>query len=82
MCLSTKGLIYWSRRGQTDLLGACRYVDLGNILNECEVVTLECNLWRLHFEDKFEGYRVNLDRLAMGNRFPFGLVEWFREREG
>ena len=74
MAISTGGLVYWSRKNQTDLLGSCNYIDTNYLLNECSIITQECNIWRLHYEDKWEDFKVDKNRLLVPSRYPFELI--------
>ena len=45
-----------------------------NVLNESSVLLQEASIWRLHYEDKWEGFQSNDDRLLAPNRYPYELV--------
>ena len=74
MAISTKGLIYYSKNNETDLIGQCKYIDMKNVLNESSVLLQEASIWRLHYEDKWEEFQFNDDRLLIPNRYPYELV--------
>ena len=74
LAISTKGMVYQAKKSHSDLLGECKYIDLMSLLNEYPIVTQECTIWKLYYEDRKEGFITDNNRLLVPNRYPPEMV--------
>lgn len=63
------------------MIGLCKYIDMNSLLNEYPIITQECTIWKIYYEDKQEGFKTDPDRLLAPNRYPYQLVDYLLKNQ-